>query len=105
MEYLWTENHFGKDAADFERWQNSKYWNSSHHLYEKPIVRHDFDDSSEFDGNAYDKGGWVLYMLRNQLGEKAFFAGLQHYLEDESRKERDDLRPGESYRRIHAYER
>jgi aminopeptidase N len=81
MEYLWTENHFGKDAADYERWQNSKFWNASHHLYEKPIVRHDFDDSSEFDGNAYDKGAWVLYMLRNQLGERAFFAALQHYLE------------------------
>lgn len=81
MEYLWTENHFGKDAADFERWQNSKYWNSSRNLYDKPIVRYDFDDSSEFDGNAYDKGGWVLYMLRNQLGEQAFFAGLKHYLE------------------------
>src|SRR5260370_26072455 len=81
MEYLWTENHFGKDAADYERWQNAKFWNASHNLYEKPIVRHDFDDSSEFDGNAYDKGAWVLYMLRNQLGERAFFAALQHYLE------------------------
>jgi aminopeptidase N len=81
MEYLWTESHFGKDAADYERWRNSKYWNASHNLYEKPIVRHDFDDSSEFDGNAYDKGGWVLYMLRNQLGEQAFFASLKHYLE------------------------
>jgi aminopeptidase N len=81
MEYLWTENHFGKDAADYERWQNSKFWNASHNLYDKPIVRHDFDDSSEFDGNAYDKGAWVLYMLRNKLGERAFFAALQHYLE------------------------
>jgi aminopeptidase N len=81
MEYLWTENHYGKDAADYERWQTEKQWNASHHLYEKPIVRHDFDDSSEFDGNAYEKGGWVLYMLRNQLGEQAFYAGLKHYLE------------------------
>jgi len=81
MEYLWTEHHFGKDAADYERWQNAKFWNASHNLYEKPIVRHDFDDSSEFDGNAYDKGAWALYMLRNQLGERAFFAALQHYLE------------------------
>jgi len=28
--------------------------------------------SSEFDGNAYGKGGWVLYMLRHQIGEDAF---------------------------------
>jgi aminopeptidase N len=50
-------------------------------LYAKPIVRHDFDDSSEFDGNAYNKGGWVLMMLRHQLGEEAFYAGLKRYLE------------------------
>jgi aminopeptidase N len=81
MEYLWTEGHYGKDAADFERWDNSREWNSQHNLFSKPIVRHDFDDSSEFDGNAYTKGGWVLYMLRHQLGDDAFYAGLKHYLE------------------------
>jgi len=45
---------------------------SQSNLYKKPIVRHDFDDSGEFDGNAYGKGGWVLYMLRHQLGEDSF---------------------------------
>ena len=44
-------------------------------------MRYNFEESEEFDGNAYGKGGWVLYMLRNQLGERAFFAALQHYLE------------------------
>src|SRR5205814_2116739 len=39
------------------------------------------DDSSEFDGNAYTTGGWVLTMLRYQLGEDAFYRGLKHYLE------------------------
>src|SRR6202790_598957 len=46
-----------------------------------PVVRYDFDDSSEFDVNAYTKGGWVLYMLRHQLGESAFNRALKHYLE------------------------
>jgi aminopeptidase N len=49
-------------------------------LWNKPVVRHDFDDSSEFDGNAYGKGGWVLYMLRHQIGEDAFYRGIKHYL-------------------------
>ena len=44
-------------------------------------MRHDFDDSSEFDDNAYGKGGLVLYMLRQQIGEDAFYRGLGHYLE------------------------
>jgi len=29
--------------------------------------------SSEFDGNAYTKGGWVSIMLRHELGDDAFY--------------------------------
>jgi aminopeptidase N len=81
MEYMWMEAHFGKEQADFDRWESVRSWFTSRNLYAKPIVRRDFDDSSEFDGNAYGKGGLVLYMLRHQLGEDAFYAGLKHYLE------------------------
>ena len=81
MESVWSEAHFGKDFADYDRWETSRRWFSMHALYPKPIVRYDFDDSSEFDGNVYAKGGWVLYMLRHQLGDSAFYAGLKHYLE------------------------
>jgi len=80
METVWTEAHFGKDEADFERWSAARSWFQQRNLYAKPIVHYDFDDSSEFDGNAYEKGGWVLYMLRHQLGDVSFYAGLKHYL-------------------------
>ena len=81
MESVWTEAHYGKDQADYERWEGARGWFGEANLFNKPIVRHDFDDSSEFDGNAYGKGGWTLYMLRHQLGEEAFYRGLKHYLE------------------------
>jgi aminopeptidase N len=81
METIWAEAHFGKDQADYVRWANAHEWFAQTNLYNKPIVRHDFNDSSEFDGNAYTKGGWVLYMLRHQLGEDAFYRALKHYLE------------------------
>ena len=81
METVWTEAHYGKDEADYERWEGARQWFGDGNLFGKPIVRHDFDDSGEFDGNAYGKGGWVLYMLRHQLGEDAFYHGLKHYLE------------------------
>jgi aminopeptidase N len=80
-ETVWTENHFPKDQSEYQRWADARKWFASASLYNKPIVRHDFDDSSEFDGNAYNKGGWVLYMLRHQLGEDAFNRALQHYLQ------------------------
>jgi len=81
MEFMWTESHYGKDEGDYERWDSMRVWFPQHNLYAKPIVRRDFDDSSEFDGNAYGKGALVLYMLRHQLGDEAFYAGLKHYLE------------------------
>jgi aminopeptidase N len=81
MNYVWSEAHYPKDQSEYERWSNARGWFEEGNLYTKPIVRHDFDDSSEFDGNAYTKGGWVLYMLRHQLGEDAFYRGLKHYLE------------------------
>ena len=81
MEYLWSEHYFPKDQSDYERWSNAQEWFSQANLWAKPIVRHDFDDSSEFDGNAYGKGGWVLYMLRHQIGDDAFYRGLKHYLD------------------------
>ena len=81
LEAVWTEAHFGKDQADYQRWNNAREWFESSNLWKKPIVRHDFDDSSEFDGNAYNKAGWVLYMLRHQIGEDVFYRGIKHYLE------------------------
>jgi aminopeptidase N len=81
METVWSESHFGKDQADYERYLAARGWFEQTNLFDKPIVRHDFNDSGEFDGNAYTKGGWVLYMLRYQLGEDAFYRGLKHYLE------------------------
>lgn len=81
METMWSEHYFPKDQSEYERWSNIQEWFEQTNLWAKPLVRHDFDDSSEFDGNAYGKGGLVLYMLRHQLGEEAFYSGLKHYLE------------------------
>jgi len=81
METLWAESYFPKDQAEYDRWSGIREWFEQANLWTKPLVRHDFDDSSEFDGNAYGKGGLVLYMLRHQIGEEAFYRGLKHYLE------------------------
>jgi aminopeptidase N len=80
-ETVWMEAHFPKDQSEYERWSNARSWFTQANLYKRPIVRHDFDDSGEFDGNVYNKAGWVLYMLRYQLGEDSFNHALKHYLE------------------------
>jgi aminopeptidase N len=81
FETLWTESHYSKDEAAYERWTGMREWFTYSNLFARPMVRFDFDDSSEFDNNVYDKGGWVLFMLRHQIGEEAFWGGLHHYLE------------------------
>src|SRR5271154_1845946 len=81
-ETMWNEAHYGKDHADYNRWEAARDWFHQTSLFDKPIVRHDFaEGSDEFDGNAYGKAGWVIDMLRFQLGEDVFYAGLKHYLE------------------------
>jgi aminopeptidase N len=81
FETFWSESHYPKDQADYDTWNAAREWFANFDLYQKPMVRFDFDDSNEFDGNAYTKGGWVLYMLRHQLGDEAFWHSLKHYLE------------------------
>jgi len=44
--------------------------------------------------NNYEKGAWVLHMLRKQLGDEAFFKGLRSYYNDhrEANATTEDLR-------------
>jgi aminopeptidase N len=81
FEGVWNEAHYPKDQSDYDRWKIIREWFDRSSLYTKPIVRFDFSDSSIFDGNAYEKSGLVLYMLRQQIGEDAFWRGVKHYLE------------------------
>src|ERR1051326_381749 len=81
FEMVWSEAHYPKDQTEYERWEKMQEWLGQSNAFAKPIVRHDFDDSSEFDVNAYNKGGLVLDMLRHQLGDEAFYRGVHKYLE------------------------
>src|SRR6202140_585573 len=44
FEFLWTESHYPKDQADFDRWNANREWFQQASLYAKPLVRFDFDD-------------------------------------------------------------
>ena len=48
----------------------------------KPIVTRSYSSAGEqFDYRAYQKGGWVLHMLRTELGEEMFRKCVKTYLE------------------------
>ncbi|HEY6045346.1 MAG TPA: M1 family aminopeptidase, partial [Pyrinomonadaceae bacterium] len=66
--------------------------------YEKQRNAPIYDDSSELtkllNENNYEKGAWVLHMLRRRLGDEAFFRGLRDYYNRhrEGNATTDDLR-------------
>jgi len=82
-EYLWATYKYGKDEGD---WLNyialNEYLNESDSKQEA-VIRFDYQDKEEmFDSHSYAKGGRILHMLRSELGNDAFFAGLKLYLEE-----------------------
>lgn len=82
-EYLWFEHEYGKDYAEnFIHKERQSYLRSQKNKV-KDLIRFDFDKPSDmFDSVSYEKGGLILHMLRNYLGDEVFFAGLKKYLED-----------------------
>ena len=80
-EYLWIEHKYGKDAADFHRYEELQGYLGSAQQGVHPLVYFGFEDKENmFDAHSYNKGGLVLHMLRNYVGDEAFFAGLKLYL-------------------------
>lgn len=94
-EYLWLEKKHGRDAADAHMMdERSAYFGSAQRGVHE-LIWYDFEDKEQmFDAHSYNKGGAVLHMLRDYLGDEAFFAGLEKYLSDNkySAVEVDELR-------------
>ena len=81
-EYLWFEHKYGKDRADYHLNQDLTRYLSEAQSKQEQLVRYYYTDKEEvFDAHSYQKGGWVLHMLRNYVGDEAFFASLHEYLE------------------------
>lgn len=68
-EFLWKMNEALESATREDSDQ-----------YRRPIVCSTYADPEDlFDNTTYQKGAWVLHMLRGMLGEEAFWKGIRHY--------------------------
>tara|TARA_R110002050_G_scaffold200591_1_gene335534 strand:- start:79654 stop:82251 length:2598 start_codon:yes stop_codon:yes gene_type:complete len=83
-EYLWAEHKYGKLIAD-----ESLYYELGNYLNEvrngaaKDMIRFHYNKPDDmFDSHSYAKGGRILHMLRNYVGDEAFFAALKQYLHE-----------------------
>ncbi|AZA58350.1 M1 family metallopeptidase [Chryseobacterium shandongense] len=80
-EYLWNEFKYGKDQADYHQMTDVNMYIHNPTDFKKDLVRFDYSSREDvFDLVTYQKGGGILHMLRNYLGDEAFFAGMQDYL-------------------------
>ncbi len=80
-EYLWFEHKYGVDEAAYHLKTDLGRYIHTVEDFRKDLVRFDYDSREDmFDLVSYNKGGGILHMLRNYLGDEAFYAGMNHYL-------------------------
>jgi aminopeptidase N len=81
-DYLYFRHDRGDDdgAVNLHGKLNA-YLREARTRYVRPIVIDRYDAPADmFDSHTYPKGALVLHMLRNLLGDEAFFAVLRHFL-------------------------
>ena len=81
-EYLYSRHDLGDDEGALNlQGKLNAYLREAKTRYVRPIVTDQYDQPGDmFDSHTYPKGALVLHMLRNLLGDDAFFATLTHFL-------------------------
>lgn len=80
-EYLWLEHKYGRDEADYHELNERQGYVYSSLGGGHPLIHFGYEDrESMFDAHSYNKGGAILHMLRQQVGDDAFFTALGRYL-------------------------
>src|SRR5262249_17252876 len=80
---LFTEYSAGRDAfVDGLRRSRAAVLRLENSLPNTPVVHANFNEGAEGGPNnrlVYEKGGWTLHMLRDQIGTDAFWRGIRLY--------------------------
>ncbi len=78
---LFTEHYSGRDAfvTGLLRSRNTVFA-TQEKLPEQAVIHNNLDDMTKvLNQLIYQKGGWVLHMLRAQIGTDAFWTGIRDY--------------------------
>ena len=83
-EVLWREHRYGEDEKLRKVYEDmGGYFQEAASGKQVDMIRYHHDTAEDmFDGHSYAKGGTILNMLRDVVGDDAFFASLKTYLED-----------------------
>jgi len=78
--YLWFAHKYGKDKADANMYSDVQTYMTSQ-SEDKDLVRFYYMSREDmFDTVSYHKGNAILHMLRDVIGDAAFFEGMNTYL-------------------------
>ena len=83
-EVLWREHRYGEDEKYRKIYDDmDSYFSEAANGKQVDMIRYHHDTAEDmFDSHSYAKGGVILNMLRDIVGDEAFFASLRLYLED-----------------------
>lgn len=80
MTILYFEHKYGYDTARHMLTKNRQQVIDFARKRARPVVDSSVTNYMELlNANSYQKGGWVLHMLRRQLGDSTFWKGIQTY--------------------------
>lgn len=80
-EYMWKSHKYGRDEGDYHLYNELQSYLQEAETKQLDLIRFDYLDEDEmFDNHSYAKGGLILHMLRNYVGDEAFFKSLENYL-------------------------
>ena len=80
-EMLWKEYKYGKDEGDAKNYDDMLSYLGDASAKDKKLIRFHYHNKEDmFDVVSYQKGGRILNMLRNYIGEDAFFKSLNLFL-------------------------
>ncbi|SDC82195.1 M1 family aminopeptidase [Pedobacter soli] len=81
-EVIWHGHDAGQDAEDKSRYEKLQSYLGSTKNGESPVLaRFHYNDKEDmFDNISYAKGSIILYALKNQMGDAAFYKSLNRYL-------------------------
>jgi aminopeptidase N len=84
MEAVFKEHKEGRDAYLLQMRMNARLYQLEDQLrYRRPIVFDRYRNPTElFDATLYQKGGFVLHMLRETVGDEIFWKSLNNYLDE-----------------------
>ncbi|MBI5630888.1 MAG: M1 family metallopeptidase [Elusimicrobia bacterium] len=92
---LWKRKDKGADEFAYDLHQKAQRYFGEHGSYQRAVVTERYEIPMDmFDAHTYNKGAWVLHMLRMELGEDLFWKSFKRYLRErqDSVAETEDLR-------------